>query len=134
MSLASDSVAGFRERWATRFVDAGTLDRETDQGTYNATTLQYDAPTSSQIWDGTGGCLVRPKARTTSDFGEKDSKVEVYDILVPYTATGAQPGDKFTVSDSLLDPDLVGAVLVLTEVVDDSYLTHYQWTAERIKS
>lgn len=132
MSIASDTVAGFRTRWASRFIDAGTLDRETDQGTFDDLTGQYDTPTSSEIF--TGACLIRPKARSTSDFGEKDSKVELYDIHVPHTAGGALPGDKFTVSASLLDPDLVGAVLVITEVLDDSYLTHYQWVAERIKS
>ncbi len=132
MSIASDTVAGFRTRWASRFIDAGTLDRETDRGTFDDLTGQYDTPTSSEIF--TGACLIRPKARSTSDFGEKDSKVELYDIHVPHTATGALPGDKFTVSASLLDPDLVGAVLVITEVLDDSYLTHYQWVAERIKS
>jgi hypothetical protein len=134
MSIASESVAGFRTRWASRFVDAGTLNRETAIGTYNPATLQHDSPSSSVIWDGTGGCLVRPKARTTADFGEKDSKVEIYDIRVPYTATGAEPGDKFTVSASLLNPDLVGAVLVITEVVDDSYHTHYLWVGQRIKA
>ncbi len=134
MSIASNTIAGFRTRWATRFIDAGTLDRETAQGTYNSSTLQYDSPSSSQIWDGTGGCLIRPKARTTSDFGEKDSKVENYDIMVPFDATGAKPGDKFTVSAALFVPDLVGAVLVLTEILEDSYLTHYQWVAQRIKS
>ncbi len=134
MSIASDTVAGFRTRWADRFIDAGTLDRETGRGTYNATTLQYDTPSSSVIWDGTGGCLIRPVSRTTADFGEQDSKIESYNILVPHTATGAKPGDKFTVSASLLDSDLVGAVLVITEIIEDSYLTHYQWVATRIKT
>ena len=134
MSIASDTVAGFRTRWASRFVDAGTLDRETAQGTFNDSTGQYDSPTTIVVWDGTGGCLIRPKARTTIEFGEKDSKVEQYDIHVPFDATGALPGDKFTVSASLLDSDLVGAVLVIIEVLDDSYLTHYQWVVERIKN
>lgn len=134
MSIASNTVEGFRTRWAQRFIDAGTLDRETDRGTYNSTTLKYEGASSSPIWDGTGGCLIRPKARTTSDFGEKDSKVEHYDIMVPFDATGAKPGDKFTVSAALFVPDLVGAVLVLTEILEDSYLTHYQWVAERIKT
>ncbi len=134
MSVASDTVAGFRVRWAARFVDAGTLDRETGQGTYNSATLQYDGASSSQIWDGTGGCLIRPVSRTTADFGETDSKIESYNIFVPYTATGAKPGDKFTVSASLHAPDLVGAVLVITEVIEDSYLTKYAWVATRIKT
>lgn len=134
MSLASDSVAGFRERWATRFIDAGTLDRETAIGTFNATTGQYDTPSSSVVWDGTGGCLIRPKARTTADFGETDADVEQYDVFVPHTATGAKPGDKLTVSASLYDADLVGAVLVVIEVIEDSYLTKYQWVTERIKT
>lgn len=134
LSIASNTVEGFRTRWASRFIDAGTLDRETDRGTFSDSTGQYDTPTTIEIWDGSGGCLIRPKSRTTAEFGEKDSKVEHYDILVPFDATGAKPGDKFTVSAALFVPDLVGAVLVLTEILEDSYLTHYQWVAERIKT
>lgn len=133
LSIASDAALELRSHWATRFVDAGTLDRETDKGVFNAATGQYDAPTTIVVWDGTGGCLIRPVSRTTADFGERDAKVEQYDIFVPHTATGALPGDKFTVSASLLDADLVGAVLVVTEILEDSYLTKYQWVAERIK-
>jgi hypothetical protein len=134
LSIATDAAFGFRTRWASRFIDAGSLNRETGIGTFNDTTGKYDSPSSAVIWDGTGGCLIRPKSRTTSEFGETDAKVEFYDIFVPYTATGAKPGDKFTVSASLQDSDLVGAVLVLTEVIDDSYLTKYQWVGQRIKS
>ena len=134
MSIASDTVAGFRTRWADRFIDAGTLDRETAIGTFNDTTGQYDTPSSSVVWDGTGGCLIRPVGRSTADFRETTSKVEQYNIFVPYTAVGAKPGDKFNVSASLFVPDLVGAVLVLTEILEDSYLTKYQWVAQRIKT
>jgi len=133
VSIASDSVVGFRTRWATRFVDAGTLNRETGIGTFNGTTGQYDTPSSSQIFS--GACLIRPKARTTSDFAETETDVESYDIFVPHSAIGAKPGDKFTVGFLYnFDPGLLGAVLVLTEVIEDSYLTKYQWVATRIKS
>lgn len=133
MSIASDAVPGFRTHWAGRFVDEATLDRETDKGTFNETTGQYDSPATSQIWDGTGGCLIRPASRSNADFGERSVDVEMYDVFVPETATGAKPSDKLTISASVYNPALVGAVLVLTEIVEDSYLTKYLWLAEKIR-
>lgn len=133
MSIASNTVGLFRTQWADRFGDTGQLDRTTGQGTFNATTGQYDSPTVTPIWDGTGGCLIRPTARATADFGEEQSDVETYSIKVPYTATGAQPGDDFTVGTSEHDSDLDGVVFVVRGVVEDSYLTHYEWIVQRAK-
>ena len=133
MSIASDAIPALRSHWADRFVDAATLDRETDKGTFNETTGQYDSPTTVEIWDGTGGCLIRPDSRSNPDFGERSVDVERYDVFVPDSATGAAPSDKLTISASKHNPALVGAVLVLTEVVEDSYLTKYLWIAEKIR-
>lgn len=131
MSLASDAVSVFRSEWDSRFIDEGTLRRTTVPGAFNESTGQYGAGTVTDIFSGL--VLIRPESRATADFGERESDVERYAILAPHTAAGARPGDRFTIETSVHDPDLVGAVLVLREVVDDSYLTHYEWKAEREK-
>jgi len=131
VSIASDTVPTFRAQWASRFVDEGTLNRTTVPGAFNSSTGQYGAGTVVPIFS--GACLIRPESRSTADFGEKEADVERYSIMVPHTAIGARPGDRFTVDASVYDPDLVGAVLVLREIIEDSYLTHYEWKAEREK-
>lgn len=131
MSLPGAVVGLFRTHWENRFIDSGTLNRETSAGTYNSATLQNDGPTSSQVFD--GACLIRPTSRSEADFGERLREVEGYSVFVPYTASGAQPGDEFTVGSCTYDPDLAGAVLVVREVIEDSYLTKYEWVTERIK-
>ena len=132
-SIASGAVPLFRSYWARRFVDGGSLSRQTDEGTFHTVTLQMDDDDSDVIWDGTGGCLIRPDSRTTADYGEKEQDVERYSVLVPHTAAGAKPGDDFVVVSSAYDPDLVGATLKVREVVEDSYLTKYEWVCERAK-
>ena len=132
MSVPSSTVSLLRSQWSDRFTDTGNLVRETDSGTFNPSTLQHETISSSTLYSDLG-CLVRPRSRTTADFGEREVDVEGYSILVPYTSTGARPGDKFTVTASVHNPDLVGAVLVLREILEDSYLTRYEWVAERIK-
>jgi len=131
VSIASDTVPTFRAQWASRFVDGATLNRTTVPGAFNDTTGQYGAGTVVPIYS--GSCLIRPASRATADFGQKEADVESYSIMVPHTATGARPGDRLTVDASVYDPDLVGAVLVLREIIEDSYLTHYEWKAEREK-
>lgn len=132
MSIASDAVPVFRTFWADRFIDSGTLRRETAEGTYNASTLQIDSATVAVVFAGLE-CLIRPRNRNEQDFGEQRTDVEEYSILVPATSNGARTGDEFTVDVCTYDPYLVGKVLVIREINEDSYLTRYEWVAERIR-
>lgn len=134
MTLPSSIVPTFRAHWEDRFIDAAAITRETAQGVLNTTTGQISAGTFSTIWDGTGGCLIRPTSRTETDFGQKQTDVELYSVFLPHDVTGVLPGDRLTVSACTYDADLVGAVLVVREVVSDSYKTKTSLVCERIKA
>ena len=77
--------------------------------------------------------MIRPASRSQADFGEKQTDVETYSVFVPHDTTGILVGDEITVTTSISSPDLVGAVLTIREIVEDSYHTKYELIAERAK-
>lgn len=129
MSLASDSVTIFRSFWADRFVDTVSIDRHAADGTFNATTLVYDAATTSNVYS--GGALLRPAPVTADEeLANELRTVVAFDVYLPHTATGIQPEDIVTVSASVTESDLVGQTMRVTAILPDSYNTRRHLKAE----
>ena len=121
MSVASDHVALFRDLWADRFTDTGTITRTAAKGTFNDVTGVYGTPTTVTVY--TGGLLVRPGgSERRAEFGEELTTRGPVEVFCPYTVEAAV-GDRVTVTVSA-DPDLDGEILVIRAVVVDSYDTH----------
>ena len=131
MSIASDHVAYFRTLRADRYVDTVTI-REQDLGTWNRTTKQYDGAAPATVY--TGGALIRPAGAASGsprrpaarDRGEQGEILHDYDVLLPFDAGGLdtfRPNHEITVDASVNEADLVGQVLVIQSITDDSYAT-----------
>ncbi len=129
MSIASDHVAFFRTLRADRYVDTVTI-RDQDAGTWNRTTKQYDSQTPAVIY--TGGALIRPAGAASGsrgsarDRGDQGEILHDYDVLLPFDAGGLdtfRPNHEITVDASVNEADLVGQVLVIQSITDDSYAT-----------
>lgn len=122
MSVASDHVPVFRDLWADRFVDTASITDLTDRGTYNPATLQYDTPSTSVVYS--GGVLIRAtKGDQIEERGMSGEMLYTHTILLPHSATGISVGNTVTVTASVYDPDLVGAVLTVQSVHQDTYNT-----------
>lgn len=129
MTLATSHIDLFRNEWAERFVDACTIDRTTDRGPLNQGTLQYDSPTISNIY--AGPCLVRPMARSGSpDYGQEQIARKAYEVMLPFNANGIEPQDRITITASVKETALVGAVLTAFYEQKDSWNTHRLIVAE----
>ena len=131
MSLASDHVAFFRDQRADRYVDTVTI-RDQDEGTWNRTTKQYDGSTPAVIY--TGGALIRPagaaggspRRPSAKERGDQAEVLHDYDVMLPFDAGGLdtfRPNHEITVDASVSEADLVGQVLVIQSLTNDSYAT-----------
>lgn len=118
--ILNSAVTRLRLEWAERFIDTCTIARTGDRGTYNATTLQYDSPTTPSVYS--GAALVRPGSTGTTNFGEALQTHHDYEVYLPHTATGIEPEDRVTVAVAG-DADLDGQVLVVEAVYADAYVT-----------
>lgn len=131
MSIASDHVAFFRAQRADRYVDTVTI-RDQDLGTWNRVTKQYDGGTPAVLY--TGGALIRPAGAASGsprrpaarDRGDEGEILHDYDVLLPFDAGGVdtfRPNHEITVDASVNETDLVGQVLIIQSITDDSYAT-----------
>jgi hypothetical protein len=123
MSLASSTVAYFRDQWASRFVDTCVIQRrDPDNDTFNETSGQTEEA-FTQVYS--GGCLARPASASESDFGEARRQEVDYDVYLPFDSAELEEGDTVTVTSTL---DLVVPVLTVLRGFSDSYLTkqHYE--------
>jgi hypothetical protein len=131
LSIASDHVAFFRDQRADRYVDTVTI-RDQDAGTWNRTTKQYDGGSPATLY--TGGALIRPGGAAGGSPGrpaarERGAQAEVlhdYDVELPFDAGGLdtfRPNHEITVDASENEADLVGQILVIQSITDDSYAT-----------
>lgn len=122
MSIATDRIAFFRAQWATRFVDTITATRMADRGTFNPTTLDYDAGTDTTVYS--GAALIRPATDDDTALygGEQVTGVGVI-VYVPHDAGTFEVEDTINIVASTWDPDLVGADVRVVAVTYDSYQT-----------
>lgn len=122
MSVVTDHVEFFRTKRTSRYTDSITITDKTSIGTWNRTTKQYDAPSTSTIY--TGGALIRPKSATIKDRGETGETLYSHIVHVPFSVDTVAPGNVVTVTVSVYDDDLTGAVLTVQDVSADTLLTH----------
>lgn len=134
MSIASDAVVGFQGYWATRFVDAcQILDplNDTDRGTMNTTTYQYDSQASGVVY--TGVCLLRPMSTLDDDseqFGQQAVTFTGAELYIPYNAVAVDLDQEVNITASLTESQLVGTMWIIRSIVRDSYNTHRKLNIE----
>jgi hypothetical protein len=122
VSVASDHVAFFRTQRADRYIDTITITDLTSRGTFNRTTKQFDSESTSTVY--TGGALIRPKSAAARERGEQGEVLYTHIVHVPYDTDGVTVGNTITVTTSVYDADLTGAVLTIQDHSGDSYMTH----------
>lgn len=119
MSIASETLALFRDRWATRLVDAVVVKEETgevfDPGTGLIT------PTFTEVYD--GPALIRPAGAGEAEFGETTVATVDYLVFIPYSEVDVEPGMLVDVA-STHDGQLDGTTLIVNSVNKDTYLTN----------
>jgi len=113
-----DVLAGY----ARRFQQAScTITSETPGG-FNDDTGQYDPPSVVTVYD--GSCLVMPEGASVVEFGEAAQPLRTYAIHLSGQASGVEPEQKVSVSNSR-DDDLNAATkLVVVDVVKSSTFTN----------
>lgn len=125
MTVITDHVAWFRQRWADRIAGAGdsvTIRRKTGE-TVNPTTgvvTPVYAEPPNPIYSGKG--IWRPGVQTDTQFGEQQVELAFGTLFLPYTATGIEPDDEVVISVSA-DGELSSKVLVVRAVSADTYVT-----------
>lgn len=119
MTTISNAITRFRSEWATRFTDSIVVTNLTDRGTFNETTLLYDAPTAPAVY--TGGALIRPGGSAETVRGEANQTSHEFEVYVPWDTDGIEPSMSVAVTST--DGDLNGQTLIVEEVYADSYIT-----------
>lgn len=129
MSARTATLAGRRaaERLMT---DACTITRGGAAGTFDEETLVYAAGATSAIYS--GACRVKPRDNQDQVVMAGDQPVSLwpYVVSVPMTVTGVEVDDLITVTACHLDPDLVGQVLRVRQVLQGSHLTARRMACE----
>lgn len=118
MSVWTDTLSTFRSLFDAAMVDTVTVTRTTSRGTLNTTTGRY-TPTTVTVHS--GAALIRPAGHGTVTFGEENLEVSRPIVLLPSSVGRIEPEDVITVTASPQNPQLVGAVLVVREVQEDSH-------------
>jgi hypothetical protein len=110
--------------------DACTITRTTAGTTFNETTGQYDAGSTSTLY--TGKCRVKPRdnADRVVQFGERAVSFWPYIVSVPMSVTTVELNDVITITASALDASLVGLKLRVREVLAGSHLTARRLSCE----
>lgn len=116
MTVPTNYASFFRDQWASRFVDTCLVKRPTGK-TLNATTGSYEVTYSTTY---SGECLVRPKAATDAQSGERQAELRMYSVFVPYTTTGPLPDDLVDIT-STNDSFLNGKQFVVRNIAGDTY-------------
>lgn len=133
MSVASEHVSVFRDEWADRLVDTCDIKRLAGRGAINATTLQYDAESITDVYL-SRPCLIRPLtpgAPVTTDFGQQEVTVTDYVFFFAYDTVGLEVEDRLIPQTVHADGDteLVGQVFRISSIEFDSYKTRMMVTA-----
>jgi Family of unknown function (DUF6093) len=111
-------------------VDACVIKHKTGESTSGGVIT----PTYSTLY--TGKCRVQVKAPAGQgqNAGEAFLVVERHEVQLPMTVTGLREGDQITITASALDPDLVGRVYVVRDVLRKSHLTSRRVTVLEVTS
>jgi hypothetical protein len=122
MTATTDAVTALREHWATRFTDAVAVTRMSGRGTFNETTLGYDAPAAAAIY--TGGALIRPGQDVDrTQYGEQFVTGKAMLVYVTHDAAVFHVEDVVAVTSCVYNPALEGETLTVVAYDYDSYQT-----------
>lgn len=129
MSIESAILRG-RVAAEALMVDACTIRRKAGESTIGGVVT----PTYSTLY--TGKCRVQVKADAGQgqNVGEAYLVVERHEVQLPITVTGLQEGDRITITASALDPDLIGRVYAVRDVLRKSHLTSRRVTVLEVTS
>lgn len=119
MSVWTDAALALRPDFTAARTDTITTARTTTAGAFNTSTGVYAAPTESAPLSG-ASVLIRYGNQTTFDFGQEASDRDTYTIFLAFDADIVSD-DRVTVDTCVLDADLVGDVLIVTAVDQDSF-------------
>lgn len=102
-------------------VDACIIRRKTGESTSGGVV----SPTYSTIYTGKCRVQVKPDAESgqSQNVGEAHLVVERHQVQLPIAVTGLQEGDRITITTSAFDPDLVGRVYAVRDVLRKSHPT-----------
>jgi hypothetical protein len=126
MSEASDTLPFFRDQWTARFNGTCTITRVSGQ-TFNTTTGVYEGGSTATRYS--GGCLVRPQAAASVEYGGQQVELRMYAVFIPYTVTGVVPDDIVTVT-STTDAELNGLEMVVRNIQVDEWNTRRRLECE----
>jgi len=85
----------------------------------------------------TGRCRVQVTYKRPGEgvnVGEAYLVLERHEVQLPVSVTGLAEGDQITITASVLDPDLVGRVYVVHDVLRKSHLTSRRVTVIEVTS
>lgn len=126
MSEASDTLPFFRTQWTARFNGTCTITRTTGQ-TLNTTTGVYEGGSTATRYS--GGCLVRPQAAASVEYGGEQVELRMYAVFVPYSVTGVLVDDVVTIA-STTDDELDGLTMIVRNVQVDEWNTRRRLECE----
>ena len=118
MSVWTDAALVLRPHFTAARTDTVTTARTTTAGVFNTGTGVYAGPTESEPLTA-ASVLIRYGNQTTFEFGEEATDRDFYTVFLAFDAAIAID-DRVTVDTCVLDADLVGAVLVVTAVDQES--------------
>jgi hypothetical protein len=111
-------------------VDTCVIKRKTGETTSGGVIT----PTLTTLYTGKCRVQIKSEAGAGQNVGEAYLVVERHEIQLPITVTGLQEGDSITITASTLDPDLVGRVYVIRDVLRKSHLTSRRVTVTEVTS
>jgi Family of unknown function (DUF6093) len=119
----SDFVPLFQTWFDLEMVDTITISRITARGAYNSGTRRHAADTVISVYGPGLKALIRPGFGSNEDknFAEGENTYGVYDVLVPNDAGSIEPEDKLEVVTSVNSTELVGKIMRVVAVDNDSY-------------
>jgi hypothetical protein len=129
MSIES-AIARGRAAAENLMVDACVITRKTGETTSGGVIT----PTLTTLYTGKCRVQVKSEAGAGQNVGEAFRVVERHEVQLPMTVTGLQEGDSIQVTASALDPDLVGRVYVVRDVLRKSHLTSRRVTVTEVTS
>lgn len=112
--------------------DQCTIKRKTGETTSGGTVT----PTYATLYSGQK-CRVQVVSHRPGegqDVGEAYRVVERHEVQLPVAVTGLAEGDIITMTASALDPDLIGRVYVVRDVLTKSYATARRVTVLEVTS
>lgn len=132
MSRAT-AVARGRLAAEVGMVDACTIQRRTGESVGTGGVI---TPTVSTLY--AGKCRVQVRSQSQAgqgtNVGEAYRIVERTEIQLPITVTGLAEGDRITITAAALDPELVGKVFTVRDVLAKTHLTSRRVNALEVTS